>query len=103
MRVQAAALMRAEVQNSFARPEDVIELSSDVHPQRLLDIRGHPHQQIITRMIKSDIDRSKYRFIDYAVNLVYLPPVRRPEAHAATSSPVLCAHICCVPCCVCCF
>ncbi len=73
--MQAAALKRAEVQSTFARPGDAIDLGAHIHPQRPLTVT-HPHQGVVTRLLQGDRDGTKYGFIDYAVNLVYLPQVR---------------------------
>ncbi len=72
--MQGAALTSADVQDSFAHPNDASDIIT--HSQRLLNVRHPHHQRAIDQLLAGDADGTKYGFVGWAVNLVYLPQVR---------------------------
>ncbi len=80
---QAGALLSPDYQRDFARDGDITEAPPDVHPQRYLTVR-HTHQRVIDQLLAGDADGSKYGYIGWAVNLVYLPPVSESQTACGT-------------------
>ncbi len=70
---QWVMLRAPEMVSRFANVPWVDQLD---HPQRPIAVQEP--QPFVDELVASDPDGSRYGFVGYAANLVYLPPVRQP-------------------------